>query len=353
MNRKERGQTEKLVARLVADELIELDGDAGPVVAEIGKLLVGWTGEGYRGEDLGEALAVMPGVGEVFASDDELQDAIEGWRRAVRGPVLTDLRNPEIEARLAAEDDDELAAVYADWLIEHGNPLGELLACATDDKLRKRVLAKHGEALWGPVAEYVRLYDFGWGRAGVVSIAVTRATSYELEWGRVIGAILDRPLAAFCRRLSIGPLPSSATTQVEEMLEVIAARPRPTLRQIALNGGVGNVAAAELAAGYPNLTSLELHVSNVQNPLEHPSLERLALRVDSFTAIGNALVRASLPRLRSLTLGTRYREPLDQLGRLFRGTWFDQLEALDVRGLGPRDEVLARYGDRLAHLRLI
>ena len=60
---------------------------------------------------------------------------------------------------------------------------------------RKRVLAKYGPVLWGRLADYARLFDCTWGRMGVTAVVVKRASAFELEWGRAIGAFLELPLA--------------------------------------------------------------------------------------------------------------------------------------------------------------
>jgi uncharacterized protein (TIGR02996 family) len=360
MNRKERGHTEKLVARLVADGLIELveGGEVEAVIEEVGNHLVLWSAEagGERGEELGELLTSLRPVAEVFASDEALQVAIDRWRRAVRGPeiVVTDERNAEIEARLAAEEDDELAAVYADWLIEHGNPVGELFACATDEKARRRVLAKLGGVLWGPVADYAKLFEVTWGKTGIVGVAVERTTAFELEWGRVIGALLDRPIAAFCRSLSIGPLPAEAWSQFYELLDVVAARrPRETLRRLALRGGTWNAQIRDIATGYPRLASFEIEAGYVQSSIAHPGVETLTLRLDSLPAVEHVMARAELPRLRTLALAVRHATVGEPLGKLVDMPWFGQLEALDVSGLGAtRQVVTEHYGRQVSHLRI-
>ena len=361
MNRKERGQTEKLVARLVDDELLELveDGDTGTVIDAVGARLVEWTDDRHHGAALGDLLAAHPQVAEVFASDDELQEQIERWRRAVRGVevVVTDARNAEIEAKLAAERDDELAAVYADWLIEHGNPLGELFACATDAKARKSVLAKHGAVLWGRLAEYAKLFDCTWDRTGVAAIAIERSTAFELEWGRVISAVLELPLAMFCRAVTIGTLPPSASSQLDDLLDVIAARPHPSVHRVVATteNTYRPVELGRLASGFANLRSFELSASYLKQPLVHPTLAHLRLRLEGRAALENALTRAELPGLRRLALATRYAHPgPDVLGTLVDAPWFSSLEELDVQGLHRAPTAIARqYGDRLSHLRLV
>jgi uncharacterized protein (TIGR02996 family) len=364
MNRKERGQTEKLVARLVAEQKLELvDGaELTSIIDAVTVQLVAWHDERPRGGELGDLLAAHPQVAEVFADDDELTEAILGWRRAVRGVevAITDARDPEIEAKLAAEPDDDLAVVYADWLIEHGNPLGELFACATDDKARKRVQAKHGAALWGRFAEYARLFDITWTHTGASAITVKRASALQLEWGHVIAGVLDLPLAAFCRSLSVGPLPTSANTQLDDLIDTIAAQPRPSISSLAFagEGAYRPIDLTRLATGFPNLTGLGVTAYYLRTTLAHPKLEALALKLDGIAALEAALLRAELPNLRRLSLGTGYLAPSGlPLGNLVDAPWFAQLEELDVQGLrlGPDAVKLVtqHHATHVSHLRLV
>ncbi len=314
--RKQRLHAQKLLAKLVESGQLELvDGaDRDALVDHIVEVLAELDADEREcGGTLGAVLERSRAVAEVFVEDDELDDVVDQWMRAVHGTaaVISDDRNPEIEAKLLAEHDDELASVYADWLIERGNPLGELFACAMDPVARRRVLTKHAAVLWGAVAEHRRLLDITWTRTGAGAITVQRSTATEMEWGRLIAAVLDRPFAAFCRSLSIGPLPEAARTQFETLLAIVGSRVRPGIRELAVTapatGGylTANVDMSELATGFPSLASLRIASSRScyllpDAPLRHPTLEQLDLNLSSTMALHQALDGAELPRLRRL-----------------------------------------------------
>jgi uncharacterized protein (TIGR02996 family) len=72
---------------------------------------------------------------------------------------------------LAAPDDDAPRLVYADWLCEHGDPLGEWiqLSCMggeqTEERARRgrELLRRHEKAWLAPIRRYVRVWRFARG----------------------------------------------------------------------------------------------------------------------------------------------------------------------------------------------
>lgn len=181
MSRRHHTQTAKLVDALIDDGQLELvdAADRSALVADLAKALaVIKTPDDLSGSWVGRFFESHPQIAEVFVEDRVLEEALAQWWHGVHKPpqVATEDRNSEIEAQLAASPvpDLELAAVYADWLIERGNPLGELFACAGDPKARKRVLATHADSLLGPVADYAKLLDFTWDSTGISAIRVER-----------------------------------------------------------------------------------------------------------------------------------------------------------------------------------
>lgn len=366
--RKQRLHAQKLVAKLVDAGQIELadgadrDGLVEAVVVALAELVS--DEERSRGWALGSVLEESRAVAEVFVDNDELDGVVEHWIRSVYGtaPVISDDRNPEIEAKLLADPDDELASVYADWLIERGNPLGELFACATDPVARKRLFTKHAAALWGAYAEYEKLLDITWTRLGASAIAVAmqRTSTVELEWGRMIAAVLDRPFAMFCRSLSIGPLPDRAHSQLETLLAAIGER--PAIRELAVlaptQGGYlsSNVDVSQLAALFPHLAKLRVESYLLAGaPLRHPTLEELDLYVYSTAALQRALTDAELPNIRRLAVGATASIEPSPLARIPEEPWFAQLDQLDLRRLGTTaaNRVVQVYRAHLEHIEVI
>lgn len=361
--RKQRAHAQKLLARLLETAQIELveDADQDELVGDIADELAQLDADEKGGAALGVALEHSREVAEVFIDDDGLEEAAARWMRGVHGTsaATTDDRNLEIEAKLLASPDDELASVYADWLIEHGNPLGELFACAVDRLARRRVLAKHA-ALWGALAEHEKLLDITWTRTGIGALVVQCTSVVGMEWGRLVAAVLDRPLAAFCRSLSIGPLPAVAGLQFETLLAMVGVVPRPNIRELAVKSGEtlfgrANLDVSELASWFAGVERLRILATGlVGAPLRHPAVEQLDLHLSSLSELERALVGAELPRLRQLTLGGGAGHGR-VLGVLPDQPWFAKLEQLDVRQFHhtARERLVQTEGTRLAHLQLV
>ncbi len=77
-----------------------------------------------------ETFATIAAASEAY---DECVESLRedgGWRQIRSSVVRGASREPLLEAEcLAAGDDPAPWAVYADWLLEHGDPLGELATC--------------------------------------------------------------------------------------------------------------------------------------------------------------------------------------------------------------------------------
>jgi uncharacterized protein (TIGR02996 family) len=113
---------------------------------------------------------------------------------------------------VARSDDDQLHRVYADLILEHGDPRGELiiLQCeraagrATRASLRreKELLARHEVDWLGPVADALRRDGRGWARGFLRQVVVRRHAAGRLahavkhpEWAMVREVTLDRQRA--------------------------------------------------------------------------------------------------------------------------------------------------------------
>jgi len=111
-------------------------------------------------------------------------------------------RKDELAARVLADpDDDDLRAVWADALLERGDPLGELIAlqiAARDapltpaqDKLRRSLIAKHRVAWLGKLADVLQhreglVFDRGLvveGQVQIKKLAALAAAVGDPHWG--------------------------------------------------------------------------------------------------------------------------------------------------------------------------
>jgi uncharacterized protein (TIGR02996 family) len=236
-----------------------------------------------------------------------------------------------------ANNDGETKAddflVYADHLLQEGDPRGELVQIQhqrerrpRDEKLRKAekaLLAKH-RAAWMPQLPQLRqLVDeegekektktkkpiYTWRLGFFDSVTLAGATP------SLIRAVMDHPSARFVRELVI----DAGFLMMPAVVLALAARPRPSLRSLTLrqdyegfNGDVKPDAAdASYKAGYgggrnqkrgnalwtalPNLTSLTLKAYQLFGELVHPSLKELA--IDGYPICSDSWKTPKLERL--------------------------------------------------------
>lgn len=230
------------------------------------------------------------------------------------------LRDAALHAAvLAAPDEDAPRLVYADWLLERGDPRGELIttqvtiAKRPDDAAlleRERELMRLHRVTW---IEPVRRMWPRFNRGFVEAISID---ALELEIG---DAICD----ACIRELEV-----RAVQKSQRFDPLVAALPRTAVRKIAVHyGQLPTFAFAEV--------------------LEAPELARLEALAFQSVELDRALLpvlhAAALPALRELALSACH---LDAEGLAQLGTWQRPLRALDIshNGVGKRAIATALAG---------
>jgi|GEM_PF-7059535 len=157
------------------------------VAGAIGKVAVaeafggGWAGEAIT-EIVTRALAKMPPP----PADDPALSAQLG--RMIEKIGSTTSSGDELLARIYARpDDDALRAVYADWLVERGEPRGELISLQlgpSSEAVRKReaqLLGQHGAEWLGPLARVCESYRFERGFLSEARVHPGRALALAAE----------------------------------------------------------------------------------------------------------------------------------------------------------------------------
>lgn len=335
-----------MVDALVAAGGLELRAsyDRERFIAEVVTFLEVIVDHRERAPLFGEWLVKQPYVIDVFASDSELEAAIASWAAAVlpkpkRRSIVaaTDFpRDRAMEARILAEPDDaDAVAVYRDWLLEHGNPLGELFAFGNVDRSRQQTLATYTPYLWGPLAEHRSLFDLEWGPGGVRAVTITRIKPIEIEYPIVVSWLLELPITIFLRDLRIGPLPSTAVRSFDDIAATIFARPRPGLHTLHLDASQGRNRAN--LGRLPPLTTLaslrDLAITALRlefTAIAHPTLTTLTLDIEAATAkTAAAIAAANCPALRDVTLRLTLIEPV-RLDAMLAGSGMPNIRRLVV-----------------------
>lgn len=232
-----------------------------------------------------------------------------------------------LEAIWRDPTDDAARQVYADWLLERGDPRGEIINLQLTDtpaakKKGERLAKTHRRALLGPLAKAVVASSAEFARGFLVACHTDVRRKAEAD------VIFGRPEWATVERLHFGSYAGLSA----HMRALVEAR------------GVSEAALAALAT------------------IELPRLEILAFSANASRGAGDSLAggepagglaglaTAKLPRLRVLEVGIAAREYRDgafrdrdvsDFGWLLAAPYFEQLEELRIPLRVPLDGLSA------------
>ncbi|HEX4452302.1 MAG TPA: hypothetical protein VH143_15605 [Kofleriaceae bacterium] len=234
----------------------------------------------------------------------QLHKLVEAKLAAGYVAAVTDPRERALEAEIIRDPDNPVAyGVLGDWLEQHGDPRGTLIALslAKLDAQAKKHLALHVDYLLGPLAALAP-DDVAWQLGYIRKVHLQADRHAPLDaW---VMRVLDNPSARFLGELSIG-----GQTRAAEAIAVVAERVPATLRALRL-WQMWQQDLGALWAAMPALRRLSLAGQALAlGTFELPELERLEI-VDSELSNANARViaRARWPKLAQLKLdfGTGY-----------------------------------------------
>jgi uncharacterized protein (TIGR02996 family) len=293
----------------------------------------------------------------------------------------------ELEAAILAEPDARDAyAVYADWLLQHGEPDGELVAVqlalesAPGDvalQARERELIAAREEQLGRMYYYAvggALHSPVW-RRGVLHAITVRGDAYSSETESAYAELAADPISRFLRELTLRPVTvthGEPTPDDAELVAAIAAAGAPAaLRRLTFDPQDFQISwtrLTDLSPIYrhlPRLEELAIATGDVTlGEIDLPSLRSLELVTGGLRRhVLDSVASAAWPRLERLVLylGTeRYRGDvtLDDLAALLDGAVVPpSLTTLGLCNCEFADELAAavarsRILPRLAHLEL-
>lgn len=221
----------------------------------------------------------------------------------------------ELAAAIIAEPDSPDAyLVYGDWLLEHGDPLGELVSVQArlakleqragnakeKNALRRRVkaLLADAESRLGPLGRYEHTWSLGF----LESLVVPNPSTEQYE------AILAAPAARFLRELDIEEIPSTAGIGTRIIAAIARLGVPRALRKLALSqkrpafDRFGSIPPATWDA-LANLTELTIAAGViVPGAIALPNLETLSLTTPLTDEVLAALEAAEWPHLRAAHL---------------------------------------------------
>jgi uncharacterized protein (TIGR02996 family) len=233
-------------------------------------------------------------------------------------PAPRGASNPDLEAQLRdAPDDDALAQVYADWLIERGDPRGELaMAQLRGDAAREReILDANGGWLAGVSPEVAKI-EWRSGRFRKIRVMNYEDwMSADFDTALVAERLLSQPAANCLEELAVGVLRWEYMAQdLHTLLADAAGRPlAPGLRALRLGDcddiDIDN--AHHEIGDLPDLSVFERlevltvwgYEIGVPDGLVLPHLRHLALQTCALdTETLGSVLAADVPALRQLEL---------------------------------------------------
>lgn len=202
------------------------------------RVLVEWSGEIEHDPDpSAKRETTFASIAEASAAyDEEVQSAREERWRQVRSSAVQVCRvEPALEEQCCdAADDPAPWAVYADWLLEQGDPLGELAACTDDGEASSRF----GDQLLelGIAPEYVTIER----RYGFPRSATLKSTAEDIgdpsEMAEATRAVRTCSTGRFIDVLRFGLAGYTDKNDWASTLRVLAEAPHPErIRELYFN----------------------------------------------------------------------------------------------------------------------
>ncbi|MEJ7597723.1 MAG: TIGR02996 domain-containing protein [Kofleriaceae bacterium] len=304
----------KLIGELVKAEQIEVR--RAEIVGRDLATLVETLGRPPSGAELEDWLGEHAQVTELYAAANLLDELVARYLTPPPG-ITVEARHAELEHQLRESPESrEAHLVYADWLQERSDPLGELIALGVasasgdDDDLARfeRCLKRHEAHFLGGVSgQLADRLALRW-RHGLVHAIDELGDAPPALWERVLQLRVCEHLRAITLRHKCSP----------QLATVISAAPQ-TLRSLSLEACHGRLPAPAIRHGLRSL-AIGGGTITISSETFPDSLEHLELRVDAIEGAAlelgvreltvaltppvAALLRgAKLPRLERLALG--------------------------------------------------
>jgi len=231
------------------------------------------------------------------------------------------------QAILANPYDRNAYMVYGDWLQQHGDPRGELIALQLANKNASALvlLDRHANAFYGPLAAHKKTYDgkkseaFSW-KNGFIHAARLSHDSYadEAFHGKLVDILeqlIAHPSGRFLVELTLVFNGDPNENDLQDLIDLLATRAPPTLRKLHLGDfeyfgedtemswyHVGNL--GRLWRGVPGLTHLVVQGGEFQlGTIDAPNLKSAAFRTGGLSQdSARAIASAKWPQLEDLEI---------------------------------------------------
>ena len=260
--------------------------------------------------------------------------------RRVSTSLVEDARNPDLEAAIFADpEDDDAYAVLADWLEGEGDPRGKLISLelAGKTKQARAWYQKHIGSFLGALEDHEVVRESRWN-SSVSSLRTTaqdKAWSktqkqaflwrrgyihrlrlnhdYSVEWegksAEALAEILAHPSGRFIVEFSFNEN-GKPGRDLQDIIDVLAKQAPASTRKITFGDNVDQVSwhrtgnLAKLWKGVPSLRVIEVDSGAFElGKIVAPSLERAIFRTGQLSASSaRAIARAKIPAIQHLEI---------------------------------------------------
>ena len=287
-------------------------------------------------------------------------------------PVAKRARNPELE-KLVAENPDDKAnfLVYADWLQQQGDPLGEVisLACNGKEAEAKKKINANKELFFGEIGGDPVLQNLEYHHGVLSSVRLTDIEGETQPMINVLEQLLKLPIARFLRTLSVGlpqDLDGDSIDYTFDGIFSAIGKTGPHLALATLDGtewgdGMDQASWARVGdvrplwRGAPRLKVLRLNGSRGSEgspqlklgTIEAPELETLTIESSGLDGSAVKDIGAShLPKLSHLELWLGEEDhgrsaTVKSLAAIFEGKSLPALSYLGLKNANDTDELIA------------
>ncbi len=270
----------------------------------------------------------------------------------------------ELIAELAARPDDlELSRVFADWLLQHEHPGGELVVVQLERLANdsEALAAREHDLIWNVLKPHMdrvlardMVTEYTW-RRGVLDAITLHHHGGEEALDHTLRRLASDPVARLVRRIVISAVQFDGAGDLTPALaELAGLAPRlPRLAELAIAEGMnlgnpwieGPIRIGDLSpiyAAYPKLEVLEVGGKECElGTLELPALRRLAIEDASPPDLA-AIAAAPLPALDELELFFgRWR--VDNIDAVFRPLFDRTLPSLTTLAIAAKIPQVMQY----------
>ena len=298
-----------------------------------------------------------------------------------------DARNPELEkAILANPNDREAYTVYADWLMEQGDPRGELISLQLGNKdgQAKKLIEKHQDYFLGPLAAHQKVYDdngnnssshlrtsaqekewqkladqaFFWRNGFIHRVRLSHnsysGTGFEGELSKILEQVFAHPSGRFVVELSFMSDGDPNEDDLQDLIDVVAKKAPPTIRKITLGDNIDQISwhhtgkLDKLWKAVPNLRTFDIESGDFSvGKLVAPKLEKARFVTGGMDAASaKSIATAQIPAIKHLEIyfgtdeygGT---SSLKDIKPLLDRTDLPKFEYLGIKNAEFLDEVAA------------